>query len=104
MHERDRPDDPGALAEVRLDPKIPADRFKPIPHVRQAGAEGRSGTIKPRTVIRDLEYERVLLLVEPDRCSGALTRMLTRVLERLKAAEIDGRLDLGVVASARFRP
>ena len=56
-------------------------------------------SVEAGAVVGDLEHERAFHLAQRDRHRRALAGVLARVLHRLEAAEVDGRLDLLRVAA-----
>ena len=84
----------------RLHDDAAADRADPVAHVHEAVAALRARReVEAGAVVGDLEEQRAFFLVDGDPRLGALAGVLRRVLERFEAAEVDGRLDRGGVAT-----
>ena len=92
------PRDRGALARART-PSAPCRRSpEPVRHVHEAVAVLREAHVEAGTVVADLEEQSAGVLPDAHLDVG-VGRVLGGVLERLEAAEVDGGLDVAVVAA-----
>src|ERR671931_650924 len=95
--ERDRPEDTGAFTGGRLDLHTPPDSTEPVTHIGEPRAGAALTDVEAGAVVRYLEQQSALLFPHPDGDRCPIARVLGGVLQRLEAAEVHGRLDLGRV-------